>query len=209
MTKSSPLSSFETSRLHSFSFYDLLLPDGLRFFVDEQRRVTIAGPLGSQVICLKKLDPDSLCFFDRPGVSLGDQSLRLTTYDNSRKAGSLVKTIGQTLRGAIIGVTQGFLTYLEAHGIGYRFDLFDTPTPSGRQVLALKVGQSHELTYISRSDVRLFLLKPTTLCVYGMNQHHVTQVAAEIRRMKVPEPYKGKGIRGENEVIRLKEGKKK
>jgi ribosomal protein L6P/L9E len=75
--------------------------------------------------------------------------------------------------------------------------------------LELKVGQSHLIIFQLPPDVRVFLLKPTLFCLYGVDKQKVKQVGADIRAFRPPEPYKGKGIRYRYEVIPLKHGKKK
>jgi len=77
------------------------------------------------------------------------------------------------------------------------------------QSLELKLGQTHDLFYELPPNIRAFSLKPSIFCLYGINAQEITQVAAELRQLKPPEPYKGKGIRRKDEVIRLREGKKK
>jgi ribosomal protein L6P/L9E len=83
-------------------------------------------------------------------------------------------------------------------------------TPSKvSQILELKLGQSHELLYELPENVRVFSLKPSVFCLYGIDLQQIQQIAAELRRLKPPEPYKGKGIRRQDEILRLREGKKK
>ena len=77
------------------------------------------------------------------------------------------------------------------------------------QKIELKVGQSHEIIYEIPQNIRAFSLKPTLLCLYGLDKMQITQAASEIRNYRPPEPYKGKGIRYKDEIIHIKVGKKK
>ena len=73
----------------------------------------------------------------------------------------------------------------------------------------MRVGYSHSVEYNVPQDVKVFTPKPTQICLFSIDKQRVTQVAAELRKIKTPEAYKGKGIRYKNEIIRKKEGKKK
>ena len=77
------------------------------------------------------------------------------------------------------------------------------------QKIELKVGQSHEIMYEIPQNIRAFSLKPTLICLYGLDKMQITQVASDIRNYRPPEPYKGKGIRYKDEIIQIKVGKKK
>ncbi len=102
----------------------------------------------------------------------------------------------------IEGVTKGFEKVLELHGLGYRAQM------RGKD-LVLQVGFSHEVVYTPPEDVQVTVegQNPTLIIVRGIDKQRVGQVAAEIRRIKPVEPYKGKGLRYRGEVVRLKPGK--
>lgn len=97
-----------------------------------------------------------------------------------------------------------YSTYLEIIGVGYKAN-----TDVSSNYLYLKLGFSHDIKLKIPPSVRVFCLKPTFLCCVGTDLNIVTQFAATIRKQKVPEVYKGKGIRYRNEIIVLKQGKKK
>lgn len=101
---------------------------------------------------------------------------------------------------AVTGVTEGFSKTLQITGVGYRAQL------SGGSV-NLQVGLSHPVAVSPREGVELEVPNPGTVVVRGIDKELVGQVAAEIRRVKPPEPYKGKGIRYEGEEVRSKAGK--
>ena len=100
----------------------------------------------------------------------------------------------------IIGVSQGYTKELEINGIGYR------AAKNGKDV-NLTVGYSHPVIVSDTDDVKVDVPAPNKLVVSGIDKQKVGQFAAEIRGLKPPEPYKGKGIKYANEVIRRKEGK--
>jgi len=81
--------------------------------------------------------------------------------------------------------------------------------PKYRQEIEFKLGQTHDLFYSIPKNIRVFSLKPTLFCLYGIEKTQITQIAAEIRNLKIPEPYKGKGIKYKDEVVLIKVGKKK
>jgi large subunit ribosomal protein L6 len=100
------------------------------------------------------------------------------------------------------GVSRGYTVDLEISGVGYRAQVQD-------RILRLQLGFSHDVTYAVPDGIEITCDKPTTLRVFGADRQQVGQVAAEIRRWRPPEPYKGKGIRYASEHVRRKEGKKK
>jgi large subunit ribosomal protein L6 len=99
------------------------------------------------------------------------------------------------------GVTQGFEKHLELHGVGYRAQLKGTD-------LELAVGFSHPVTVKPRAGITFEVPAPNQIVVKGIDKQVVGQTAAEIRKVRPPEPYKGKGIRYEGEVVRRKVGKR-
>lgn len=107
-------------------------------------------------------------------------------------------------KNALSGVTEGFAVTLELHGVGFRVESDDA-----RNVAVLRLGFSHTVELpLTQGDTFLHLLTPQLLQVAGINREHVHQLAAKIRALRPPEPYKGKGIRYKNEPIRRKETRK-
>jgi len=104
------------------------------------------------------------------------------------------------LQNAVTGVSDGFTRTLMIAGVGYRAQL------SGRD-LTLQVGFSHPVTITPREGIEFEVPQPTTVVVRGIDKQQVGQTAAEIRGVRPPEPYKGKGIRYDDEQIRRKVGK--
>jgi large subunit ribosomal protein L6 len=91
-------------------------------------------------------------------------------------------------------------------GVGYRAEIIKNEI---NQILCFKIGLSHDFQYNIPKSVRVFLIEPTLICLYGVDKNQVTQIAAKIRQIKPPSVYKGKGIRLINEVIVMKPGKRK
>lgn len=102
----------------------------------------------------------------------------------------------------IIGVSKGYSKTVELVGVGYKAQLINNK-------ILLKIGFSIDVYYEVPSDVKVDCSRSNFIVITGINKQKVNQVAAEIRRLRKPEPYKGKGIRYLGEVIRVKEGKKK
>tara|TARA_B100001996_G_scaffold330578_1_gene278831 strand:- start:525 stop:1058 length:534 start_codon:yes stop_codon:yes gene_type:complete len=102
----------------------------------------------------------------------------------------------------IMGVSEGFVKKLEINGVGYRAQM------KGKN-LQLSLGFSHDINYEPPEDIKIETPTQNEVLVSGIDKQKVGQVAAEIRAYKPPEPYKGKGVKYENEYIFRKEGKKK
>lgn len=120
----------------------------------------------------------------------------------SKQARALWGTVRNTVNNMVTGVSQGFKMNLEMTGVGYRAAV-------DKGILSLFLGYSHEIKYAPPKGVTLKCEKPTNIEITGADKRLVGQVAAEIRSLRPPEPYKGKGIRRDSEKVRRKEGKKK
>lgn len=153
-----------------------------------------SGPLGSTYLNLKKIDPNGL-----GGIFLNQEKNQLELLSSSKSFFGLFKKL---LENKIKGVTRGFLIYLKILGIGYRASLKS-------DILFLKLGYSHDILYTIPSSIKIFLVEPTVICLFGIDKNQVTQIATKIRNLRKPSVYKGKGIRLMNEKILLKQGKKK
>ncbi|MCL2469734.1 MAG: 50S ribosomal protein L6 [Alphaproteobacteria bacterium] len=111
-------------------------------------------------------------------------------------------TTRNNIANMVKGVSEGFKRVLEIEGVGFRAAM------QGKE-LVLQLGFSHEVRYAAPAGIEIKAEKPTLISISGFDRQKVGQVAAEIRGMRKPEPYKGKGIRYAGEWIRRKEGKKK
>ena len=101
----------------------------------------------------------------------------------------------------VLGVSEGFKKVLQIEGVGYKAQM------KGK-MLVLDLGYSHQVNYEPPAEVTVITTTPTNISVEGIDKQVVGQVAADIRAFRKPEPYKGKGIRYENEQVRRKQGKK-
>ena len=119
------------------------------------------------------------------------------TTKRDRSLHGLTRTL---IANMVIGVTQGFEKVLDMVGVGYRGEV------KGKE-LRLQLGFSHDVVYPIPEGITITTPAPTRVVVAGIDKEKVGQVAAEIRAFRPPEPYKGKGIRYENEYVRRKAGK--
>lgn len=133
-------------------------------------------------------------------ISLDSGVITVTRPTEAKQHKSLHGLTRTLISNMIIGVSQGYTKELEINGIGYR------AAKNGKDV-NLTVGYSHPVIVSDTADVTVDVPAPNKLVVSGIDKQKVGQFAAEIRELKPPEPYKGKGIKYANEVIRRKEGK--
>jgi large subunit ribosomal protein L6 len=134
-----------------------------------------------------------------------DKSLKFQAADEgavTKKIDQLIGTTHALTKNMVHGVSEGFSRTLLLVGVGYRAEL------KGNK-LNLIVGYSHPVEKVVPKGLTVKIEKPTTIVVSGINKQEVSQFAAKIRAVRPPEPYKGKGIRYEGELIKKKEVKKK
>lgn len=159
--------------------------------IGENNFVEVEGPKG-------KLD---FTFSPKMKIEVKDTNLTVTRPDDSIENRALHGTTRAVLNNMVHGVTKGFAKTLVIEGVGYKASLKG-------EVLVLAAGYSHLVEMPIPSGLAVKLTSPTELTVEGMDRQKVGQFAAEIRAVRKPEPYKGKGIRYKTEIIRRKEGKK-
>jgi len=135
------------------------------------------------------------------GVDLAGNQLAFKTLINSKQALANQGTMAALTKNAIVGVSGGFSKTLQMLGVGFRASL------EGK-TLVLNVGFSHPVKFEPPAGITIELDKSGTIKISGMDRGLVGQAAAQIRKIKPPEPYKGKGIRYEGEIVRKKAGKK-
>lgn len=165
------------------------IPGGVEVDLSD-RTVRISGPKGELTVPVGR------------GVEVKqeDSSLVLTRDSESPDHRAMHGLTRSLVNNAVVGVTDGFAKTLVISGVGYRAQLQG-------QNLSLQVGFSHPVLVQPREGIQFELPNPTTIIVRGIDKQEVGQTAAEIRAVRRPEPYKGKGIRYENEQIRRKVGK--
>jgi large subunit ribosomal protein L6 len=157
---------------------------------------------GQTVTAKGKLGELSLTLIDDIVASLEDGKVAVKPRHDSRRARVMWATSRTLVSNMVQGVSQGFTINLEINGVGYRAAV------QGKD-LVLQLGYSHEVKYPVPEGITIKTEKPTSVSISGADRQKVGQVAAEIRGFRAPEPYKGKGIKYETEVLRRKEGKKK
>lgn len=135
-------------------------------------------------------------------VDLVDGKVVIKPGSNTKTDQMMWGTTRRMVDNLLTGVSKGFTRNLEITGVGYRAAV------QGAN-LVLQLGYSHDIEYSIPADITIKCEKPTSISITGIDKQRVGQVAAVIRSYRKPEPYKGKGIRYENEIILRKEGKKK
>ena len=149
-----------------------------------------------------KLGELSYRFVTDVDVAMEDGLITVTPKSESKRALTMWGTTRSRIFNLVKGVDEGFSVNLEINGVGYRAAV------EGKN-LVLQLGYSHNVNFPIPEGVAIKCAKPTESTVSGTDKQQVGQVAANIRSFRKPEPYKGKGIKYENEYIRRKEGKKK
>jgi large subunit ribosomal protein L6 len=129
-------------------------------------------------------------------------SLSFEPANESREANAMSGTLRQLVNNMVVGVTKGFEKKLNLVGVGYK------AAAQGNK-LNLAVGYSHPVNFDMPSGIKVETPVPTEIIIKGADRQRVGQIAAEIRAVRPPEPYKGKGIRYSDEKIVIKETKKK
>lgn len=135
-------------------------------------------------------------------VTLNDGEIKVDPANDSKRARSMWGMSRTLINNMITGVTEGFTKRLEIRGVGFRAAV------EGK-ILSLSLGFSHEIKYAIPEGISIVAEKPTLLVISGTDAQKVGQVAAILRSLRKPEPYKGKGVRYEDERVIMKEGKKK
>jgi large subunit ribosomal protein L6 len=167
------------------------VPKGVTASVDGQT-VSAKGPKGQLAVTL----------VDGVGVAMTGDGIAVEPRSDSKEARAMWGMSRTLVQNIVTGVTEGFEKRLEINGVGYRAQV------QGKN-LSLALGYSHDVLYPIPEGVQIQTPKPTEIVVTGIDKQKVGQVAAEIRRWRPPEPYKGKGVKYANEFIFRKEGKKK
>ena len=167
------------------------LPEGVDISI-LNNTISVKGKKGE----LKNSFPESV------KVVKEDNKIIVSPTNNSKSskgAWGLVRTI---INNMIVGVEEGFTKSLVVNGVGYRAAV-------GDGILTLQLGYSHDIKLAIPGDLEVKCIKPTEISISGIDKQKVGQFASEVRALRKPEPYKGKGVRYSDEVIRRKEGKKK
>ena len=168
----------------------IAIPAGVTVEVAENNKVTVKGPKGT----LERVLPEEMT------IKLEDGHVVVTRPNDLKKMKSLHGLTRTLINNMVVGVTTGYEKKLEVNGVGYR------ASKSGNK-LTLNLGYSHPVEMIDPEGVETVLEGQNKITVKGIDKEKVGQYAAEIRDKRRPEPYKGKGIKYADEVIRRKVGK--
>ena len=169
--------------------------------VDVPKGVTVAMA-GRTITAKGKLGELKLDLSDEVDAAIADNKITVTPRSETKQSRTMWGTTRALLNNMVHGVATGFTRRLEINGVGYRAAVQGSD-------LTLQLGYSHEIKYKIPKGITIVAEKPTTLVVSGADRQRVGQVASEIRAWRGPEPYKGKGVKYEEEHIVRKEGKKK
>lgn len=154
--------------------------------------VSVKGPMGSLTQVLTA----------NIGVDHVNGQLQVSAKDDSRESHALSGTMRALLANMVLGVSKGFEKKLNLVGVGYR-------AQAQGNKLSLSLGFSHPVEHVMPEGIKVETPTQTEILIKGMDKQLVGQVAADVRAYRKPEPYKGKGVRYANEVVVLKETKKK
>ena len=170
----------------------VVVPSGVKVKL-ENGKIAVEGPKGAKL---------EWSWHPTIKVSLDDKTkaIKVERPDDERISRALHGTTRNIIKNMIEGVTKGYEKKLKIEGVGYQ------ALKDGKTVV-LKVGYANDIRLTPPDGVTADLPDPTTIVVKGADKQKVGQFAAEVRASRKPEPYKGKGIRYENEVVRRKEGK--
>ena len=168
----------------------ITVPAGVEVKVDENNHITVKGPKGTLE---RTLVPQMK-------IEVAEGVIRVTRPDDSKENRSLHGLTRTLVDNMVVGVTQGFEKKLEINGVGYR------AVKEGKN-LVLNIGFSHQVTVSENDDIQIEVPDANHVVIKGIDKQKVGQFAADVRSKRPPEPYKGKGIKYDYEVVRRKEGK--
>ena len=166
------------------------IPAGVTVTVNEGNNVVVKGPKGEL----------TAKFNSELEISVEATQAEVKRPNDTKIMKTMHGTTRALLNNMVVGVSEGFKKELQINGVGYRAQL------QGNKLI-VSAGYSHTVDMDIPADLKVELPKNTTIIISGIDKQKVGQFAAEIREIRKPEPYKGKGIKYSDEVIRRKEGK--
>ncbi len=168
----------------------ITIPAGVEIKVDENNHITVKGPKGT------------LEYTMLPGMTVEVENgvLHVKRPNDSKENRAIHGLTRSLVHNMVVGVTTGFEKKLEINGVGYR------AAKEGKN-LVMNLGYSHQIIVPETEDIQIDVPDANHVIIKGIDKQKVGQFAAEVRGKRPPEPYKGKGIKYDYEVIRRKEGK--
>ena len=168
----------------------IAIPAGVTVEIAENNKVTVKGPKGT----LERVLPSEMM------INLEEGQVVVTRPNDLKRMKSLHGLTRTLINNMVVGVTEGYQKKLEINGVGYR------AAKAGNK-LTLSLGYSHPVEMVDPEGIESVLEGQNVIIIKGIDKEKVGQYAAEIRDKRRPEPYKGKGIKYSDEVIRRKVGK--
>ena len=185
------LPNFMNMIMSSTTKKPVLFPDSVDVLIQDNECIEVKGQKGELRLNL----------ITEVAVSIDESSLNVQSTSNSKFSKAAAGTFRSLINNMIIGVSEGYEKQLELVGVGYR------ASTQGKNV-NLTLGFSHPVIYKIPDEIEILTPSQTEIIIRGIDKQKVGQVAAEIRSLRPPEPYKGKGVRYKGEQISLKETKK-
>ena len=168
----------------------ITVPAGVEIKIDENNHVTAKGPKGTLE---RSLAPSMK-------IEMADGVITVSRPNDNKENRSLHGLTRTLLNNMVEGVTNGFKKELSVQGVGYKV------SKDGSK-LVMNIGYSHQVVVEETDEIKIDVPNANTIIINGIDKQKVGQFAADVRKKRPPEPYKGKGIRYANEVVRHKEGK--
>ena len=168
----------------------LNIPEGVTVNITDNV-ITVKGPKGEL----------SYKFSNLINVEVQDNLVLTKQVKKTKTANVMQGTTNSLINNMLVGVSAGFSKSLEAVGVGYRFNV------SGNKI-TINAGYSHPVIMEAPKDLSVTSESNTEITIHGIDKQKVSEFAANVRKVREPEPYKGKGIRYKDEHVRRKEGKK-
>ena len=168
----------------------IAIPAGVEIKVEDNNVVTVKGPKGTLT---QQFNPNM-------AIAIEENVLHVTRPNDAKENRALHGLTRTLIHNMVVGVTEGYKKELDVNGVGYRV------AKEGNK-LVMNLGFSHQVKMEAPEGIEIEVPSPNKIVIKGYDKQAVGQFAAEVRGKRPPEPYKGKGIKYANEVIRHKEGK--
>ena len=168
----------------------IAIPAGVEIKVEDNNVVTVKGPKGSLT---QQFNPNM-------AIAIEEGVLHVTRPNDAKENRALHGLTRTLIHNMVVGVTEGYKKELDVNGVGYRV------AKEGNK-LVMNLGFSHQVTMEEIDGITIEVPGPNKIIIHGCDKQKVGQFAAEVREKRPPEPYKGKGIKYTDEVIRRKAGK--